>query len=91
MADESAVPEDKVGYGNPPKDTQFQPGQSGNPGGRPKRHKGLSEALLDILEGDLTTEDDKPVQGYEVVALTLVQRMLAGDRHATQLLFRQVK
>ena len=26
----------EVGYGKPPDETQFQPGQSGNPGGRPK-------------------------------------------------------
>lgn len=29
---------------------QFQPGKSGNPGGRPKKH--LTEALLDALEKD---------------------------------------
>jgi hypothetical protein len=27
---------EKVGYKNPPKNTQFQPGKSGNPAGRPK-------------------------------------------------------
>ena len=28
-----------VGYGKPPKSGQFRPGQSGNPGGRPKGRK----------------------------------------------------
>ena len=28
---------DKVGYGKPPKHTQFKKGQSGNPKGRPKQ------------------------------------------------------
>lgn len=27
---------DDVGYGKPPKRTQFKPGQSGNPKGRPR-------------------------------------------------------
>ena len=27
---------EKTGYGNPPKEHQFKPGQSGNPSGRPK-------------------------------------------------------
>jgi hypothetical protein len=28
-----------VGYGKPPADTSFKPGQSGNPKGRPKRRE----------------------------------------------------
>ncbi|MEJ6391235.1 DUF5681 domain-containing protein [Gymnodinialimonas ulvae] len=43
-----------VGYGKPPKDTRFKPGQSGNPRGRPKGAKnkrpGLhEERLKDII------------------------------------------
>ena len=30
--------DDTVGYGRPPKSTQFKPGQSGNPSGRPTAH-----------------------------------------------------
>ena len=33
----SSAEPDKVGYGNPPKHTQFKKGQSGNPKGRPKQ------------------------------------------------------
>lgn len=38
----------EIGYGRPPKEHQFQPGQSGNPAGRrlPPGPAGLSEALL---------------------------------------------
>ena len=32
----TAKPGYEVGYGKPPKDTRFKPGQSGNPSGRPK-------------------------------------------------------
>jgi hypothetical protein len=35
-ADETSAPY-KVGYGKPPRHTQFRKGQSGNPGGRPRR------------------------------------------------------
>lgn len=31
------VPPYEVGYGRPPKATQFKPGQSGNPKGRPRK------------------------------------------------------
>ena len=33
----SSDSDDRTGYGKPPKHTRFQKGQSGNPGGRPKR------------------------------------------------------
>lgn len=36
-----------IGYGKPPKDTQFKKGQSGNPNGRPKTCKNV---LTDIHE-----------------------------------------
>ena len=39
----------RVGYGVPPLETRFRPGQSGNPAGRPKR-KTLSERIGDLLE-----------------------------------------
>jgi hypothetical protein len=36
-----------VGYARPPKATQFQPGQSGNPAGRPRGRPSLDELLLE--------------------------------------------
>jgi hypothetical protein len=38
-----------VGYGRPPHHTRFQPGQSGNPKGRPKQQKSLSAHLKETL------------------------------------------
>ena len=36
------MPKDyEIGYGKPPKHTRFQPGQSGNPKGRPRRSRNL--------------------------------------------------
>ncbi len=37
----------EVGYGKPPKHTQFKKGQSGNPRGRPKGTKNLKTDLME--------------------------------------------
>src|SRR5262249_2514390 len=43
-----------VGYGNPPQATQFKPGQSGNPGGRPKGSKNFAS----LIESELNKRID---------------------------------
>ena len=40
-----------VGYGRPPKATQFKPGQSGNPKGRPKGSRSARAELIEIMFG----------------------------------------
>jgi hypothetical protein len=40
----------EVGYGKPPKHTQFRKGQSGNPGGRPKRRESLERMKALVLQ-----------------------------------------
>ena len=46
MTDE---PDDPVGYGKPPRHTQFKPGQSGNPSGRPKGVRSLKDDFHEVL------------------------------------------
>jgi len=44
----------RVGYGEPPKHTQFKPGQSGNPKGRPKGRKNIKTEVLEKLNSTVT-------------------------------------
>jgi hypothetical protein len=40
----------EIGYGKPPKQHQFEPGQSGNPKGRPKGAKNTATLAREILD-----------------------------------------
>jgi len=66
----------KIGKGNPPKHTQFKPGQSGNPKGRPKLPD-IKEALAKILEGD---EDG--MTALEEILKALIKKAKKGDVRA---------
>lgn len=60
----------------------FQPGVSGNPGGRPKR-KIWAEAILEAVEA---VDEDAPDQRTRLksLAIALVKAGLAGDTVATK-------
>ncbi|NKB39007.1 MAG: hypothetical protein GKR93_17890 [Gammaproteobacteria bacterium] len=77
---------DEVGYGKPPKHTQFQPGQSGNPKGRPTGTKNLKtdfeEELsepLQITEGGRT----KTISKQRGIVKRTVTKAVNGDARAT--------
>jgi hypothetical protein len=77
-----------VGYGKPPKSTQFKKGQSGNPKGRPRG----SLSLMTVIERELNSKvtvteqgQQKKVRKKEVVAKQLVNKAASGDLKATNL------
>ncbi len=79
----------EVGYGKPPKHTRFQPGQSGNPRGRPKGTKNLKTDLMEELgEKILVREGDhaRQVSKQRALVKTLLTRALKGDVRAANLL-----
>lgn len=80
---------DNVGYKKPPKCTQFQPGQSGNPEGRPKGVKNLATDLQGELEQKIIiTEANKTqeVTKQRAMLKTLFAKALKGDTRAANVL-----
>lgn len=65
-------------------DTQFKPGQSGNPGGRPKI-KAWKEALKRQIakQGDHDAED-KLASGLDKIAKAVVSNAMLGDKESWQ-------
>jgi len=78
-----------VGYRQPPKATQFKPGESGNPKGRPKGSRPVGAVLQDIMQQKvLVTEGNKtrrlPV--LEVIIRRLANDAMRSDPRAIKLL-----
>ncbi len=82
-----------VGKGKPPKGTQFKPGQSGNPAGRPKGSKSWKAVIEAELSSEIGLKEhgvDLKVSKMEAVAKRLVADALAGDPRALGELLRQL-
>lgn len=79
----------EVGYGRPPKATQFQPGQSGNPKGRTKGVPNHATEIRLVLNGPVSIVRNgkrKTVTAFVALLLQLTQKGLSGDVKAIQTL-----
>jgi len=77
-----------VGYGRPPKATQFAPGKSGNPRGRPKGSGSLAATLNGVFSRKVTlTENGKTrrVTVLEALCHRTTNDGLRGDKQALKL------
>ncbi len=78
-----------VGYGKPPTHARFQPGQSGNPKGRPKNRETLSTVLDKVLSEKITIRignGERRVSLQEAVILRVANNAIAGNMSAARLL-----
>jgi hypothetical protein len=48
---------DEVGYKKPPKETQFLPGKSGNPAGRPKGRRNFASLMDEAMDERITINE----------------------------------
>jgi hypothetical protein len=84
----------EVGYCKPPKHSQFRPGQSGNPAGRPK---GVSNLMTDVKRTLATSVKVKEGgrtrtrSTREAVLMVLREKALRGDQRALDRLMELAK
>lgn len=75
--------EEVVGYGRPPRASQFKPGQSGNPKGRPKGSKNESTILKQMLNEKLSMRQPngrvKKIPALEGIHRNQLEQALKGE------------
>jgi hypothetical protein len=79
----------QMGYGKPPRHSQFVKGQSGNPRGRPRAAKNLKTLLKKALNELVVVTDQagrRKISKLEAIITQLVNRSAKGDSKATQIL-----
>ena len=76
-----------VGFMNPPKNTQFQRGKSGNPRGRPRKPKDINTILQQVLDRKVRlSEGDRQITIRNALIWKLRELTLQGDKRALALL-----
>ena len=79
------------GYKNPPKHSQFKPGKSGNPRGRPQGSKNLTTIIHCIANETVAVRDKdgpKSIRKIEAICMQLMNKALSGDLKATEKIFQ---
>jgi hypothetical protein len=82
------------GYGKPPLDSQFQPGQSGNPKGRPKGSLNVVTVLEKALREKVAITEGgrrKVITKLDAAVKQVVNKAAQGDPKAIQLLLNLTK
>ena len=83
----------EVGYKKPPKHSQFKPGQSGNPNGRPKGTKNLKTDLEEELKERIPIKEAgkaKKVSKQRAMVKALMAKAVGGDTKAVNIVMGMI-
>jgi hypothetical protein len=83
-----------VGYKKPPRHTQFAPGRSGNPKGRPKKVATLPDILSKELRARvpiISNGKRRKVTMLEAIVKQYLNKAAGGDSKAAALVFSQLR
>jgi Family of unknown function (DUF5681) len=84
----------EVGYGKPPKRTQFTPGKSGNPSGHKNGKKNFATVLGTELNRRFFVNEEgrrKKITKREAIAKQLVNKAASGDPKAIPVLLNETR
>jgi hypothetical protein len=84
----------EVGYGKPPRNTQFKKGQSGNPRGRPSGSKNLATLVSEALNEPVIVVENggrRKITKREAIIKQLVNRSTKADWRAIKILLDIVR
>jgi Family of unknown function (DUF5681) len=79
----------QVGYGRPPVEHRFKPGNNANPKGRKKKTQNRKVVISEILLEPITVKEGGEVKQMSALKAVLKKTMsqaLAGDNKATQII-----
>ena len=78
----------EVGYGRPPKASQFKPGQSGNPRGRPRAVKNVGTMLEEVFFRKIPITENGKRREVTMVEAILRQLVNGVNRRARRTPYR---
>ena len=80
----------EVGDNKPPKDTRFEPGQSGHPKGRPRGHPNFRTAVREALQQKIAIREGhrtRTISKMDAIIQVTFNKALKGDAKVLLLFF----
>ena len=90
MSDDQDPKERKVGYKNPPVESRFKPGQSGNPSGRPKKKLTPMEAFFAELDKPIVVKEGgkkRRMTREQALLMKTYSDAMAGDPSSRRIVY----